>query len=64
MILKIIFLLFALFAIGGTTYLSTTYLGTHNVTQAGPHSAPMEGGGVLLAVTGAAILMRRKKGKK
>ena len=59
--LKILFMLFALFALGGTSYLSTTYLGTHNVSQAGPHSAPMEGGGVLLAITGAAILMRRKK---
>ena len=61
--LKILFMLFVLFAISGTSYLSTTYLGTHNVSQAGPHSAPMEGGGVLLVVTGAAILMRRKKGK-
>jgi hypothetical protein len=58
-VLKILFMLFALFAVGGKTYLGTI----HNVTQAGPHSAPIEGGGVLLAVTGAAILMRRKKGK-
>ena len=58
--LKILFMLFALFALGGTTYLETT----HNVTQAGPHSASMEGSGVLLAVTGAAVLARRKRGKR